>query len=130
MLGESTPVEERANSIEEARAPIEVAEDSPDGTDPSPKVDDALDCEAEKPTTDLQLSSEDMQASSGSLDTTTQEASKDASNSSSEDPFGQTFPLFIPPIRFMAEVPPEMLPPLFPSGDENAGKKLNENLNI
>ena len=124
MLGESTPVEERANSIEEARAPIEVAEDSPDGTDPSQKVDDALDCEAEKPTTDLQLSSEDPE------DTTTQEASKDTSNSTSEDPFGQTFPLFIPPIRFMAEVPPEMLPPLFPSGDENGGKKSNENFNI
>ena len=124
MLGESTPVEERANSIEEARAPIEVAEDSPDGTDPSQKVDDALDCEAEKPTTDLQLSSEDPE------DTTTQEASKDTSNSTSEDPFGQTFPLFIPPIRFMAEVPPEMLPPLFPSSDENGGKKSNENLNI
>ena len=124
MLGESTPVEERANSIEEARAPIEAAEDSPDGTDPSQKVDDALDCEAEKPTTDLQLSSEDPD------DTTTQEASKDTSNSTSEDPFGQTFPLFIPPIRFMAEVPPEMLPPLFPSGDENGGKKSNENFNI
>ena len=95
-------------------------------------MDDAVDCEAEKPTTDLQFTSEDLQASSDSVedqDTTTQDDSK-VNNGTSEDPFGQTFPLFIPPIRFMAEVPSEMLPPLFPSGDENAGKKLTENSNV